>query len=204
MPDQIPLASILSLDPFEAAAARQREAVRPTFGRQHGMASDIAAGMVPGMAHGLMTLPERAMHAAGDLQRTGDVYDPAPGLQTAMMMVGTPGVPTGALGSSIGRGRGELGAMGEKSLAEGAAGLNPTAHAERLTQALRDPNPEKFQAEFEILKTMSPEEVKAVAGAFNDRSFSSKPEALKRTWQRFEQMQQVRMKKEFVAGRSAG
>lgn len=101
MPDQIPLASILSLDPFEAAAARQREAVQPTFGRQQGLASNI----VPGMMHGLMTLPEQAMHAAGDLQRTGDVYDPAPGLQTAMMMVGTPGVPAGALGSSIGRGR---------------------------------------------------------------------------------------------------
>lgn len=58
----------------------------PTGGRQQGFMSAI----VPGMASGLLSLPERAMHAAGDLQRTGDVYDPAPAVGAALATMGRP------------------------------------------------------------------------------------------------------------------
>ncbi len=48
-----------------------------------------------------LALPGRAMQAAGDLQRQGDVYDPAPAVDAAMMTMGGTafGAPRGAMGA---------------------------------------------------------------------------------------------------------
>lgn len=45
-----------------------------------GIAGAIGSGL-----KSLATLPERATRAAGELQRTGDMYDPGPALETAML-----------------------------------------------------------------------------------------------------------------------
>ena len=88
-------------DPFQAAAARQRYAVKPPEGRGYGPASFVLDKYVPAAAQRLLSLPERAIGAAQTLQGEG-AYDPAPALETAMLMVGAPGPPgRGALGSSI-------------------------------------------------------------------------------------------------------
>lgn len=91
MPDDIPLASLLERLPY----------TNPT------VLPDAAANALRnagiGIGHGLMTLPERLMHAAGDLQRRGDVYDPAPAVEAALMTMGaTPfSAPAGALGAGV-------------------------------------------------------------------------------------------------------
>ena len=104
-------------DPFMLAALRQRQAVRPLGGRREGglstlagrvrdglgtALSDLAASPVGTMLSDLATLPQRALTAAGHLHRTGE-YDPAPATDIAMMMVGAPLTPRGALGSSAGK-----------------------------------------------------------------------------------------------------
>jgi hypothetical protein len=69
-------------------------------------ADKLKQGFIGKVFHGLATLPARAGQAAVDY---GDplkgTYDPAPIMEGAMMAVGTPGVPAGAIGSGIGRGR---------------------------------------------------------------------------------------------------
>jgi hypothetical protein len=52
-----------------------------------------------------LALPGRAMTAAGDLQRTGDQYDPAPAVDAAMMTMGGTafGAPRGAIGAGPSR-----------------------------------------------------------------------------------------------------
>jgi hypothetical protein len=57
--------------------------------------------IVRGWTEGLRTLPERATRAAGELQRTGDVYDPGPILEAAQLPMGGTSfsAPTGALGA---------------------------------------------------------------------------------------------------------
>lgn len=100
MPDIVPVDHdpFDGADPFEMAAARTRAGVMPAGGRQQqGMLSNIA----PAVVQGMIGLPERAMHAAGDLQRTGDVYDPAPAVGAALMTMGGTsfGAPRGALGA---------------------------------------------------------------------------------------------------------
>lgn len=102
--DGIPLASLLSLDPFTAAAARRRESVRPTFGRQEGLGTKVPVRIGEDILHALgslATLPQRALGSAAEFERSGH-YDPAPMLETAGMMVGSPLTPRGALGSSAG------------------------------------------------------------------------------------------------------
>ena len=89
------------LDPFMAAAMRQRQSVQPFGGhRREGPASFVLSNYLPGALESLMGLPGRAMGAAGELQRGGE-YDPGPAMETALGMVGMPGVPRGALGSSL-------------------------------------------------------------------------------------------------------
>ena len=83
-----------------AAAQRMRDAVRPMGGRQEGAATKVLENYLPHAARNLASLPERAMHAAGDLHRTGE-YDAGPALEAAMMTVGAPGTPKGALGANI-------------------------------------------------------------------------------------------------------
>ena len=84
-------------DPFEAAAARTRQAVQPQGGRQEGLGTFL----VQNVLKGLMSLPQRATQAAGELQRQGDVYDPGPALETALLTMGaTPfSAPRGAIGA---------------------------------------------------------------------------------------------------------
>lgn len=53
-----------------------------------------------GAAGHLATLPQRAMGSAANFERTGQ-YDPAPIVEAASMMVGSPLTPRGALGSSM-------------------------------------------------------------------------------------------------------
>jgi hypothetical protein len=90
-------------DPFTRAARRTRQSVQPEGGRQPGFATALAQNLLPATAQAMATLPQRALTAAGDLQRNGDRYDPGPVLDTAMLMVGSPLTPRGALGSSARR-----------------------------------------------------------------------------------------------------
>lgn len=55
-----------------------------------------------GFLRGLIGLPQRAATSVQRYINTGE-YDPAPIMQAASLAVGSPGVPAGALGSSIGR-----------------------------------------------------------------------------------------------------
>ncbi len=100
------LAELFGGDAFETAAARTSRAVRPEGGRARGATTAVMEKYVPHVLESLLGLPGRALGAAGELQRTGDVYDPGPALETATMMVGAPGVPRGAVGSSIAKPQG--------------------------------------------------------------------------------------------------
>jgi hypothetical protein len=102
-------APLIDDDPFTRAALRTRQSVRPPFGRQPGSTGALLQNLLPaavqGMAtaaQGVVTLPQRAMKAAGDLHKTGE-YDPGPAVETAMLMVGSPLTPAGALGSAARR-----------------------------------------------------------------------------------------------------
>jgi hypothetical protein len=90
-------------DPFTRAARRTRQSVQLQGGRQPGFTTAILQNLLPATVQGMATLPQRALTAAGDLQRTGDQYDPGPVLDTAMLMVGSPLTPRGALGSGARR-----------------------------------------------------------------------------------------------------
>jgi hypothetical protein len=63
-------------------------------------AAEKIRGIAGGILQGIASLPQRALTAAGDLQRTGE-YDPEPVVELASMMVGTPGAPLRSLGSSM-------------------------------------------------------------------------------------------------------
>jgi hypothetical protein len=93
--------SLADLGAFESAAMRLRQGVKPQGGRTEGVATKVLENYLPHAASGFFSLPMRATQAAGELQRQGDVYDPAPALEAAMMMVGAPGTPRGAVGSGI-------------------------------------------------------------------------------------------------------
>lgn len=103
MPDIVPVDHdpFEGADPFEMAAARTREGVMPASGRQQ---QGILSNVAPAAVQGLVGLPERAMHAAGDLQRTGDVYDPAPAVETALTTMGVPGMAGPVEGMALGSG----------------------------------------------------------------------------------------------------
>jgi len=94
---------------------------------------DFLAGSVGNMADSLMTLPKRAIQAAGEYQRGGD-YDPRPALETAMLMAGgrqlgpSHGESLGAL--TMKRKSGKSGTSGTFDL-HNDAGL-PVANAEIL------------------------------------------------------------------------
>jgi hypothetical protein len=90
------------VSPWLMAALRQRQAVQPLGGRREGPASYVLSNYVPHALQQMLGLPTRALQTAGELQRSGE-YDPAPIIETAGMMVGTPFTPRGALGSSAGR-----------------------------------------------------------------------------------------------------
>jgi hypothetical protein len=98
----VPAAPPIYEDPFMRAAHRTRQSVQPPFGRQPGFTTALLQNLVPAAVQGMATLPPRAIEAAGNLQRTGE-YDPGPAFETAMLMVGTPLTPAGALGSSARR-----------------------------------------------------------------------------------------------------
>jgi hypothetical protein len=90
------------VDPFTAAAARTRQPVQPEGGRRDGLATRVAENIgkdIGAAALNLATLPQRAMHAADVFERGGD-YDPAPIVEAATLMVGSPLTPRGALGSA--------------------------------------------------------------------------------------------------------
>jgi hypothetical protein len=99
---EFPALAPIDDDPFARAAHRTRQSVRPTYGRPPGAATAILQNLLPATVQSLATLPQRATEAAGNLQRTGE-YDPGPGLEAAMLMVGSPSTPVGALGSAARR-----------------------------------------------------------------------------------------------------
>ena len=97
-------------DPFERAADRTKRSVQPEDGRQEGVTTYLLERYLPHAASHLATLPQRALAAADLFHRTGE-YNPGPVLETALMMVGMPATPAGALGSSMGRGKGAKGPL---------------------------------------------------------------------------------------------
>jgi hypothetical protein len=84
------------------AARRTRQSVQPPGGRREGRATAIVENYLPGVANQMLTLPQRAFDAAERLGLTGE-YDPGPALEAATLMVGSPLMPRGALGSSARR-----------------------------------------------------------------------------------------------------
>lgn len=105
MPDNQEMAAALSgIDPWTAAAIRQRQGVMPEGGRQEGVATKLLENYVPHALQGLASLPQRATQAAGELQQTGDTYNPQPAMETAQMMMGrTPFSGAGEAGVFGGR-----------------------------------------------------------------------------------------------------
>ncbi len=92
----------VSEDPFERAAMRLRQSVRPEEGRREGLATQVPVRIgedIGRAAQRLSSLPQRAMTSAANYERTGE-YDPAPIVEAAGMVVGSPLTPRGALGSS--------------------------------------------------------------------------------------------------------
>jgi hypothetical protein len=109
-------------DPFEIAAARQKGSVRPLEGRTEGKTSKVLSGYLPHVLEGIMTLPERAFKAAEDYRKTGE-YDPAPAIETALMMLGarTPFMKQGDLGVFGGTNAYRMAASGEEGLVKAMA-----------------------------------------------------------------------------------
>ncbi len=89
-------------DPFARAALRTRESVRPSTGRKGGTMLPFLAYYLSEHAKQLATLPQRAINASNQFLLTGE-YDPGPALEAALLTVGTPLTPRGALGSSARR-----------------------------------------------------------------------------------------------------
>jgi hypothetical protein len=98
----LPVPSAVDDDPFARAARRTRQSVQPPFGRRPGVTTALLQNVLPATAEGMATLPQRAIEAAGNLQRTGE-YDAGPGFQAAMLTVGLPTTPAGALGAAARR-----------------------------------------------------------------------------------------------------
>lgn len=101
------LLGLLDEDPFTMAASRQRLAVQPAGGRKEGRMSTVAGRVRDSAGHMLSDmagLPQRALTAAGDLQRTGE-YDAAPATETVMNLMGgaSPFAVKGAAGIFGGR-----------------------------------------------------------------------------------------------------
>jgi hypothetical protein len=105
------------MQPFEAAAQRQRQSVRPYGGRQEGAAT---SGLESVLMQ-LLTLPARAGQAAVQYGDTGE-YNPAPFLEAGAALVGGPavfgGVPAASLGSGASRMMGRNGNMSRNGLLE--------------------------------------------------------------------------------------
>lgn len=92
---------------FLAAGGRTARGVKPEGGRKEGLATKVLENLVPsvpsmlgGALSHLATLPSRALTAAGDLQRTGDVYDPGPAMETMMLGPGI-SLPKALLGKGV-------------------------------------------------------------------------------------------------------
>ncbi len=91
-------------DPFERAAFRQRAAFRRPAEGSEGLLTKMIETYPQHFVGGLLSLPGRAIRAAGDLQRTGE-YDPGPAIETSLMMAGarSPFMKPGELGIFGGR-----------------------------------------------------------------------------------------------------
>jgi hypothetical protein len=89
-------------DPFTRAARRTRESVKPPGGRQEGLVMWLLQNYPPHVAEQLLSLPQRALEAAVRFQQTGEL-DPGPAIETALLTVGLPLTPKGALGSGARR-----------------------------------------------------------------------------------------------------
>jgi hypothetical protein len=76
-------------DPFARAALRTRQSVQPQGGRSEGAATRVLENYLPHVLGGLATLPQRALDASEELRLTGE-YEPAPAVEIASMMVGSP------------------------------------------------------------------------------------------------------------------
>lgn len=108
MPDEFNLIPV-DHDPFEDAAARIRSRYPTREASPEAMAAsqgNVGFGdVLASKAQSLASLPQRATQAAGELQQTGDAYDPGPALETAGLMAGArfPTVSSGELGAMGGR-----------------------------------------------------------------------------------------------------
>lgn len=75
---------------FEAAALRQRRAVRPEAGRQEGAATKVLDKYAPHVIENAISLPQRA-YEASETRRMGGDYDPGPAVETALGVMGSTG-----------------------------------------------------------------------------------------------------------------
>lgn len=105
--------TVQALDPFAAAALRQRHAVQPPEGRQKGAITYALTKYLPHLLSNLAGLPQRAGEAAQHHLNTGE-YDPAPAVETALLATG---------GRMPFAKAGELGVGGGKAIDPNAAAL---------------------------------------------------------------------------------
>lgn len=94
--------SVPEESPAEVAARRMQRSVRPEGGRQEGGATKVLDKYVPHVVGGLASLPQRALEAS-ETRRMGGEYDPGPGIETALTVMGGTsfGAPAGAVGSGF-------------------------------------------------------------------------------------------------------
>lgn len=74
----------------------------------------------------------------------------------------------------------------------------------RLNESLLANEGKTFPIVFGELKELSAQELKQIAKEFTGQTTSSKTDALKKIWNRHQQMEIIRAKNEFMKGRSAG
>lgn len=109
---------VQALDPFAAAALRQRRSVKPEEGRRSGPATFVLENYLPHVAKNLASLPERATKAASTVPYSED-YDPGPAAEAALLLGGAR-IPFAK--------KGEVG---------GAGGLATTQHLGHLVSPIK-------------------------------------------------------------------
>lgn len=80
--------SVPEESPAEVAARRMQRSVRPDGGRQEGGATKVLDRYVPHVLSGLASLPQRAFEAS-ETRRMGGEYDPGPGIEATLSLMGT-------------------------------------------------------------------------------------------------------------------
>lgn len=134
-------------DAFEAAAERQRRGVRPSEGRQEGLATDIITKGVPTVYRALDDLAKKAFEQSGVAAEGDPTYNPKPVLDAAQMVLPA----KGALLVGGGLMAGELGAQKGRPL-----GATPQELADLLVPSAEAMTPEE-QLRAAALKRLAPD-----------------------------------------------